>query len=174
VTPFLWIAGRASLDLCNTRAGGRERLLEPDDIVRWLITAALSPQTPSLTKDDVDDVRRLRDGLRAALVSGDRAGVGLLADAWLDTAPGRLTVDCGTLTSEFRPEGVTVQCALVPVVLDAVAVARDHPGKVRECAAPDCDVVYLDTSRNGSRRWCSMERCGARAKATAYYRRQRG
>ena len=174
MTAFLWITGRTSLDLCNTRAGGRERLTGPDDVVQWLRTAASSPQPPSVTTDDLDDVRLLRDSLRSALVAGDRTAVGALADAWLAAAPGRLKVDCGTLTSEFRPEGVSVRCALVTVVLDAVAVARDHPGKVHECAAPDCDVVYLDTSRNGSRRWCSMERCGARAKATAYYRRQRG
>ncbi len=58
-------------------------------------------------------------------------------------------------------------------MLDALELARDWSGRVRECAAPACPVIYLDTSRNRSRRWCSMERCGARAKATAYYQRHR-
>ena len=58
-------------------------------------------------------------------------------------------------------------------MLDALELVRDRPGRVRECAAPHCAYVYLDTSRNRSRRWCSMEKCGARAKASAYYRRHR-
>ncbi|MBW8872916.1 MAG: CGNR zinc finger domain-containing protein, partial [Leifsonia sp.] len=37
-------------------------------------------------------------------------------------------------------------------------------GRIRECSAEDCRLVYLDTSRSGTRRWCSMHRCGNRAK----------
>jgi len=44
---------------------------------------------------------------------------------------------------------------------------------VRECAADDCDWLFLDTSRNHSRRWCSMETCGNRAKARRHYHRAR-
>ncbi len=55
----------------------------------------------------------------------------------------------------------------------ALALARETPERVRTCAAPDCEALYLDTSRNRSRRWCSMEKGGARAKASAYYRRHR-
>ncbi len=58
-------------------------------------------------------------------------------------------------------------------MLDALDLVRDSPGRVRECADPECPVIYLDTSRNRSRRWCSMEGCGARAKASTYYRRHR-
>ena len=61
----------------------------------------------------------------------------------------------------------------MPAVLDALDLVRETPGRVRECADRRCPVVYLDTSRNRSRRWCSMEICGARAKASAYYRRHR-
>ncbi len=37
-------------------------------------------------------------------------------------------------------------------------------GRVRECGAPDCSLVFADTSRPGRRRWCAMERCGNRHK----------
>jgi predicted RNA-binding Zn ribbon-like protein len=44
---------------------------------------------------------------------------------------------------------------------------------VGECADDrGCGYLYLDTSRNRSRRWCSMESCGNRAKAMRYYGRQ--
>jgi predicted RNA-binding Zn ribbon-like protein len=44
---------------------------------------------------------------------------------------------------------------------------------VRECAAPECDWLFLDTSRNHSRRWCDMKACGNRAKARRHYERNR-
>ncbi len=36
--------------------------------------------------------------------------------------------------------------------------------RIRECAADDCDIVFYDDSRSNNRRWCSMQRCGNRAK----------
>jgi predicted RNA-binding Zn ribbon-like protein len=45
------------------------------------------------------------------------------------------------------------------------------PDRIRKCANPNCILWYLDTTRNGSRRWHSMETCGNRAKAERYQRR---
>jgi predicted RNA-binding Zn ribbon-like protein len=42
---------------------------------------------------------------------------------------------------------------------------------VRECGAPDCEWLFLDHSRNGSRRWCDMKSCGNRQKARRHYQR---
>jgi predicted RNA-binding Zn ribbon-like protein len=42
---------------------------------------------------------------------------------------------------------------------------------IRECGAPDCDWLFLDRSRNGSRRWCDMKSCGNRQKARRHYQR---
>jgi predicted RNA-binding Zn ribbon-like protein len=42
---------------------------------------------------------------------------------------------------------------------------------VRECGAPDCEWLFLDQSRNGSRRWCDMKSCGNRQKARRHYQR---
>lgn len=44
-------------------------------------------------------------------------------------------------------------------------------GRLRRCDADDCRMLYLDTSRGGTRRWCSMQRCGNRAKVRAHRRR---
>lgn len=43
---------------------------------------------------------------------------------------------------------------------------------VRMCAADDCGWLFLDTSKNHSRRWCDMKSCGNRAKARKYYKKQ--
>ncbi|SDZ32480.1 CGNR zinc finger domain-containing protein [Herbiconiux ginsengi] len=47
-----------------------------------------------------------------------------------------------------------------------------QPDRVRQCAHPDCVLYFFDTSRNGGRRWHSMETCGARTKSARHYRRQ--
>ncbi|MFD0786561.1 CGNR zinc finger domain-containing protein [Micromonospora azadirachtae] len=38
---------------------------------------------------------------------------------------------------------------------------------MRECGAHNCHLVFVDTSRPGQRRWCSMERCGNRHKVSS-------
>jgi predicted RNA-binding Zn ribbon-like protein len=45
---------------------------------------------------------------------------------------------------------------------------------IRECGAPDCEWLFLDQSRNRSRRWCDMKSCGNRQKARRHYQRAHG
>jgi len=40
---------------------------------------------------------------------------------------------------------------------------------VRVCASDTCGWLFLDTSKNHTRRWCDMKSCGNRAKARKYY-----
>ena len=42
---------------------------------------------------------------------------------------------------------------------------------IRDCRAPDCEWLFLDHSRNRSRRWCDMKSCGNRQKARRHYQR---
>jgi predicted RNA-binding Zn ribbon-like protein len=44
---------------------------------------------------------------------------------------------------------------------------------VRECAAPDCGRLFVDTSRNRTRRWCDMRACGNRSKVLRFYARRK-
>jgi predicted RNA-binding Zn ribbon-like protein len=55
----------------------------------------------------------------------------------------------------------------------AELITDDRLQRVRECAGSDCGWVFLDTSRNRSRRWCDMEDCGNRAKAQRHYQRSK-
>jgi predicted RNA-binding Zn ribbon-like protein len=45
--------------------------------------------------------------------------------------------------------------------------------RIKECAGADCTRVYLDTSRNCTRRWCGMRQCGDKAKSANYRARHR-
>ena len=46
--------------------------------------------------------------------------------------------------------------------------SADERERIRECAADDCAIVFYDESRSNNRRWCSMQRCGNRAKVRAH------
>jgi predicted RNA-binding Zn ribbon-like protein len=170
---FVLLAGRPALDLCNTHLGETELLAEPEDLARWFVSAGLTDRPPPVSRRELAHALELRDGLRPALLASDGPRVAALAEAWLDRTPGRLCVERRTLTPRFEPERETSCCLLVTAVLDGLDLVRETPDRVRECAGDACPVVYLDTSRNRSRRWCSMEVCGARAKASTYYRRHR-
>jgi predicted RNA-binding Zn ribbon-like protein len=45
--------------------------------------------------------------------------------------------------------------------------------RLKRCGTPDCQWLFLDTSKNNSRRWCDMQSCGNRAKARRHYQRAR-
>jgi predicted RNA-binding Zn ribbon-like protein len=172
-TTFVMLAGRPALDFCNTRLGGKELLGRPADLERWLVEAGLAERRPVISPAELEAARDLRDALRPALLGSDRRGVARLAEGWLDGAPVRLCVEEDTLRPRFAPGAASCRCLLVAAVLDALDLVRESPDRVRECADPACPVLFVDTSRNRSRRWCSMEGCGARAKAATYYRRHR-
>ena len=62
---------------------------------------------------------------------------------------------------------------LWPVVHDAAGLlTSEELDRVGQCADDRCGWLFLDTSRNRSRRWCSMEDCGNRAKARRHYKRK--
>ncbi|HEY3015336.1 MAG TPA: CGNR zinc finger domain-containing protein, partial [Nocardioides sp.] len=64
--------------------------------------------------------------------------------------------------------------ALATIARDAVDLFGSRAAaRIRVCASHDCGLVFVDTSRPGARRWCSMERCGNRAKLHALRQRRR-
>jgi predicted RNA-binding Zn ribbon-like protein len=48
-----------------------------------------------------------------------------------------------------------------------------HQARVKQCAREGCGWLFLDQSKNGSRRWCTMDICGSRVKMRAHYRRMK-
>ncbi len=63
---------------------------------------------------------------------------------------------------------------LLPIVRSAVELLTSpQRERVSLCAADDCVWLFLDTSKNRSRRWCDMKQCGNRVKARRFYERAR-
>ena len=60
-----------------------------------------------------------------------------------------------------------------PVVYSAAELLTSEKlARLGQCAGEDCGWLFLDTSRNHSRRWCEMQHCGNRVKARRHYRRR--
>jgi predicted RNA-binding Zn ribbon-like protein len=68
---------------------------------------------------------------------------------------------------------LTVDGVLAAIARDAVdLLAGPLAARIRECAADDCALLFVDASRPGRRRWCATTACGNRAHTKAYRRRR--
>jgi predicted RNA-binding Zn ribbon-like protein len=64
---------------------------------------------------------------------------------------------------------VTVSQILSTLARDAIDLfSGAFAGRIRVCAAPHCGLLFVDQSRPGTRRWCSMQRCGTLTKVRKY------
>ena len=181
---FTFDAGTLCLELSSFSGGAGwrarfELLHTPADFVRWAFDSRLDPRaagvTPAevrATEDDLALVKELREAIWAgawALATGAEVS---LADAAVinQVATGAVPVpEIGPdLARTWRRPVLAGQLTAL-IARDAVAtLTPPTSSRVRMCAADNCGLVYLDTSRPGSRRWCSMERCGNRAKVRAH------
>jgi predicted RNA-binding Zn ribbon-like protein len=75
---------------------------------------------------------------------------------------------------EWQPAEEALDRPLWPVAISATDLLTSHRIEfLRECALETCGWLFLDTSRNRTRRWCDMRTCGNRAKVRRFYARAR-
>lgn len=72
---------------------------------------------------------------------------------------------------EIKPAAASLLAAVLWSVADIIA--GPDSARLRECANDQCLWLFLDDSKNGTRRWCSMQACGNRAKAHRHYQRHK-
>jgi predicted RNA-binding Zn ribbon-like protein len=73
---------------------------------------------------------------------------------------------------DWEERGDALGRPLWPVVRSAAdLLTSDDAGRAQECLGDGCGWLFLDTSKNHSRRWCAMRGCGNRAKARRHYQR---
>lgn len=193
------IGGSLCLDFVNTvsaRSGKeqREYLTTYRDLVAWSQHAGL------LTADQANRLLHsaARRPTRAAATLERAIGVretlyGVLADVANEREPERVDLvalnqvlhealsrreigrSAGGFVWHWVVEPDELERVLWPVVYSAGELLTSADlGRVQQCARDGCDWLFVDTSKNRSRRWCSMEACGSRVKARRYYRRKRG
>lgn len=172
-------SGSFALDFAYTGTLGgttREQLHTPDDLTLWLRERFPMPVGAARSRDLFDAVA-LRDtigrmALAATLGDAARASDIDLVNLYAATPDIPPTLAGGT-----RQAGRSVQSvsqALSTIARDAVDLFDPaQAGRIRQCSGDDCSMIYLDTSRAATRRWCSMQRCGNRAKVRAHRARKR-
>ncbi|WP_033291023.1 CGNR zinc finger domain-containing protein [Amycolatopsis jejuensis] len=172
-----WVfdAGRPCLHLVNTLRSrhlpaGVELLTSTDALAEWLDLAGFGRET--VTGSDLKKGKSLREAVNRLLTAEPLADDVRLVNDTLKAAPKppRLRLENGTLHREVPTPANPVATALAELAADAVDLATGS-AKVRICAADDCGLRFVDTSPRRTRQWCSMARCGNRAKARAHYER---
>jgi predicted RNA-binding Zn ribbon-like protein len=192
--PFYFIGNLPCLDFVNTEIVARgepvDLLTGFADLVRWLQSAALITAVESRAVEKRWEDRAegraafkeavsLRHALRAMaerLSAGkppDRAAIDPI-NSLLASRPTyrQLELKGGKIVSRIQARSGSARHLLVPIA-ESAAWLLEHGdvSLLRRCENPDCVLFFYDTTKNKRRRWCSMDACGSRAKAAAYYRR---
>jgi predicted RNA-binding Zn ribbon-like protein len=195
------LGGALCLDFTNTavwrmRPEPDETLVTYDDLLRWAARAgAIDDQTAAILRRAADaapaaaartvaQAKALREALYrivlaamagvapdpAPLETFNRELQGAMARAGVHPGPDGLQWDW-----PLPADAVEFAQPLWPVVRSAADLLTGTSlDRVKRCPGEGCGWLFLDTSRNGSRRWCSMESCGNRARVRAFAARQRG
>jgi predicted RNA-binding Zn ribbon-like protein len=176
---FTFRSGRLALDFTATlaarlKAEPRERLGVPEDLVRWLAAAGLGPGQPAGSEAELLAARELREAIhhlawacirREPFPPADRSVVNHWAAEPLPVPQ--------LSAAGLAWTGQGVRTGLAAVARDAVDLfGGELARRVRKCANPGCAILFVDTSRSGRRRWCSMAACGNKAKVSAFRRRR--
>ena len=182
---FKFRSGRLALDLPATlaarfRAEPRELLRSPHDLARWLAAAGLSTGDATPSAGDLRAARELREALyRLGVASASRSTSGggrrsaaadrALVNRWAARSPAPQLADSGWVWDR-----TDVPSLLAAVARDGVELfGGPLAGRVRQCEGEGCSLLFVDTSRGGGRRWCSMAGCGNKAKVAEFRQRQR-
>ena len=193
------VGGRLCLDFANTvstriEGHGREYLSDYGQLMAW------SQHTRILTDAEAEvllDGAASRPDLAAAALERAIALRETIYRIFSATADGREVeeVDLSTLNRALHDALARLEIVqtadtfhwswvvgpddldymLWPVVRSAAdLLTSDDLRRVRGCVREGCDWLFVDLSKNHSRRWCSMNTCGSRVKARRYYQRKRG
>ncbi len=193
---FELTGGALCLDFANTvdnrPAGARELLRSYEDLISWaeqagVIDAGLAnalrneaARRPHAAESALAGARALREALYA-IFSARAAGRPSPPEA-VATLNAAMAPSLARLQLDARPDGAfawrwsfddgALDGLLAPIV-DSAAELLTAPdlARVRECEADTCGWLFIDRSRNRSRRWCDMAVCGNRAKVRRHYAR---
>jgi len=181
---FSFDPGHLCLTFVYTGGEGRyavfETLHTPGDLARWLAASDLAVDIEAPSQADLEQAKRLR---QAIWVSANRLAhtqpldppdleVLNAAAAHEPLVPRIERTASGASAAWVAP--ATAAQALSTLARDAIELfSGPEAARIRECEGANCALTFVDTSRPGARRWCSMERCGNRAKIRAHRSRMK-
>jgi predicted RNA-binding Zn ribbon-like protein len=154
-----------------------ETLTHPARLTEWLGVSGLP--AGRTTPDQLHDARLLREAIYTAAL--DRIDGKSLPTTHVRTinrwakvehpSP-QLQLDGTRILTARR--GHETQSALTAIACDAVELLAIADDRLRRCNGPSCSLLFHDTSRPGTRRWCSAERCGNKVNTKSYRARLDG
>jgi predicted RNA-binding Zn ribbon-like protein len=172
-------SGSVAIDFAYSGGFGDapESLLTTAALDGWLWTRYPSVEEKS-TERDLADAQVLQRSLAHLIVASSTGGSSAPEDVDIINLFGATPDIPPSLTGGSRQAGRTrarVRQALSAITREAIVLlAPRNSDRIRKCAADDCDLIFYDDSRSNNRRWCSMERCGNRAKVRAHRERALG
>lgn len=193
---FFLVGNNLSLDFINTEivenGEAKDLLDKSSDLLAWVVATKLLklPEAEGLgriwdakfeTTDFLAPIKNFRKILRGAIEKLTR-GKRLLSST-IDCINEILRAKTGFVEIAATIQGYEklfrVDFTEPDRILTAVAESAadlfvyGNLDYLRKCENPACVLYFYDTTKNHRRRWCSMAGCGNRAKAAAFYRRQR-
>jgi predicted RNA-binding Zn ribbon-like protein len=176
------LGGRLCLDFVNTveaRASDEpeELLVSPARLVDWALDAGALRAAPSQPADDalLERAIVLREALHRVLL--ERAAtedLGHVNHAIAEAGRHSIVVpEPPGYAWSWSDDGSAALLWAVARDMASLLTDADELTHVRTCGLDDCGWLFVDRSRNHSRRWCSMEGCGNIAKARAFQARRR-
>jgi predicted RNA-binding Zn ribbon-like protein len=170
------------LDFANTRyyrgqAAPTETLNGPEDFAAWIAAQTHGRPAKALTAKDFETGIALRETIYRLFDAEAQGRTAASRDLEalnhaLAATPTRTTLKRGRSGYDWDtdPKSGTALSLLAPVLWSAGdLLTGPRLDRVRRCANPECGWLFLDDSRAGKRRWCSMSACGNRAKARRHY-----
>jgi predicted RNA-binding Zn ribbon-like protein len=164
------------IDFVNTAelSPEREEVPTPGALLDWLAGRGLDPG-PRATRGEWEEALGVREALRTLLWAHNEVETDVVgATAVLDGAAQRagLGVRFAEGGTRLEPSASGVGGALGRILAEVSAGMADGTWeRMKACRAEDCRWAFLDTAKNRSRAWCSMQSCGNRAKVQAYRER---
>ncbi|MQC26317.1 MAG: hypothetical protein DWG76_02560 [Chloroflexi bacterium] len=190
------IAGHSVIDFANTISNRRsprehEWLDSYTNLLAWCGLAGLldsaqiralqekSAQQPRNSKNVLADARRLREAIYSLIAdaASSREPHPEVLQVFNDyltraTAQGALQHSSGKFAWQSIPQDPSLEAMLWPLARSAAdLLLGPELTYVGECEGEGCGWLFIDESRNHSRRWCNMNDCGNRAKAKRHYQR---
>jgi predicted RNA-binding Zn ribbon-like protein len=130
------------------------------------------------TEDELESIRALRPRLRKFWTLKERDQVAALVNEILDEADARPYLARHDqwdwhlhVTRPDAPLADRIAAEAAMAFLDLIRA--DALGRLRICAAEDCEDVLIDLSKNSSKRYCDTGNCGNRTNVAAYRARKR-
>jgi predicted RNA-binding Zn ribbon-like protein len=172
---FRFDPGAASLRWALSGGEGyraaHEQLHGPDDLRRWT-SVSIAVDVNRVTSKDLTEAKSLREAIsQCADARADGRPLAREHSAEINRLASRPPLIPQIRGRDRRgwAEPVTCRQVLSTMARDAIELfTGPTANRIRRCAGSNCSLIFVDTSRPGRRRWCSMERCGNRAKVNAF------